>query len=227
MFQSSSWRSVLVESVVIVVSILLAFGIDAWWEERGRSGQEAAFLRGLIEDLREDYADYSRFTSIQEDRVLAADLLLALVGGELGRPEQLSNAEAVGMTTGRAFGMLGRISYLDAVLVTYDQMASANAANVIDPQLWKEVSAYYSLAIQRSGDSPGLDRVERYVARLEELGYSIEDDNRIPAQEIVSDSQLRAIIRNIKSSAEIGVLLGTEIMDETEGLIERLEGRIQ
>jgi len=32
------WLRVFVEGVVIVVSILLAFGIEAWWHESARAG---------------------------------------------------------------------------------------------------------------------------------------------------------------------------------------------
>ena len=42
-----SWRRILVEGLVIVVSILLAFGIDAWWEERGDRSAEREALVGL------------------------------------------------------------------------------------------------------------------------------------------------------------------------------------
>jgi len=40
-----AWPRLLVEGLVIVVSILLAFAIDAWWEDR----QEAEVARLQIE----------------------------------------------------------------------------------------------------------------------------------------------------------------------------------
>lgn len=39
------WRRVLAESVVIVASILLAFALDAWWDDRSREAE----LRGQLE----------------------------------------------------------------------------------------------------------------------------------------------------------------------------------
>ena len=41
----------LVEGAVIVASILLAFGIDAWWDARTERTQERALLTALAEDL--------------------------------------------------------------------------------------------------------------------------------------------------------------------------------
>jgi hypothetical protein len=44
------WLRVFVEGVVIVGSILLAFGIDAWWEERQEGVEE------LLKVLRPELA---------------------------------------------------------------------------------------------------------------------------------------------------------------------------
>ena len=46
-------RRAILESMVIVLSILLAFGIDAWWEER----REASDTRESIEVVRRDLVD--------------------------------------------------------------------------------------------------------------------------------------------------------------------------
>ena len=47
-----SWPRLLAESLAIVVSILLAFGIDAWWERRQEDKREEALLTGLLDDFR-------------------------------------------------------------------------------------------------------------------------------------------------------------------------------
>lgn len=48
---SISWRRVLVEGSVIVASILLAFGIDAWWDARQERKEELALLTALEADF--------------------------------------------------------------------------------------------------------------------------------------------------------------------------------
>lgn len=45
------WRSLLAESVAVVLSILLAFAIDAWWDARQESGRERDLLTGLRTDF--------------------------------------------------------------------------------------------------------------------------------------------------------------------------------
>jgi hypothetical protein len=47
-----SWSRILVEGVVIVVSILLAFGIDAWWDGRQRREVEHEIRDQLADEFR-------------------------------------------------------------------------------------------------------------------------------------------------------------------------------
>ena len=49
--QNISWRRLSIEAAAIVGSILLAFAIDAWWEERGLRIEEQQVLQGLREEF--------------------------------------------------------------------------------------------------------------------------------------------------------------------------------
>ena len=51
------WPRVLVEGVVIVGSILLAFGIDAWWDARKERDRESQLLVGLLGDFETTRSD--------------------------------------------------------------------------------------------------------------------------------------------------------------------------
>jgi hypothetical protein len=42
------WKRAAIEVVTIVASILLAFAIDAWWQERGERNREEALIEGLV-----------------------------------------------------------------------------------------------------------------------------------------------------------------------------------
>ena len=50
--QKIPWPRVLVEAGAIVVSILLAFGIEAWWSDRQQSQDETAILTAIVDELR-------------------------------------------------------------------------------------------------------------------------------------------------------------------------------
>jgi len=64
--QRVPWKRVGVEAVAIVGSILLAFAIDAWWDNRKAAQDEIESLELIHRDLREaqsqldDYSKYSR-----------------------------------------------------------------------------------------------------------------------------------------------------------------------
>ena len=46
------WSRYLVEGGVIVGSILLAFAIDAWWEDRSEQALEREFLVNTLDSIR-------------------------------------------------------------------------------------------------------------------------------------------------------------------------------
>lgn len=54
MKQEIPWNRYAVESIVIVASILLAFAIDAWWDQRKETREEQVALQDLAEELRQN-----------------------------------------------------------------------------------------------------------------------------------------------------------------------------
>ena len=50
-YQDIPWKRLIVEGTAIVVSILLAFGIDAWWQDRQIRTEEHEVLQGLQEEF--------------------------------------------------------------------------------------------------------------------------------------------------------------------------------
>jgi hypothetical protein len=61
-----SWSRITIEGFVIVVSILLAFGIDAMWDARLDRARERAYLELLASDLRSSLANIERFGSVAD-----------------------------------------------------------------------------------------------------------------------------------------------------------------
>lgn len=50
-FQEIPWPRILAEATAIILSILIAFWIQAWWEARQQQGDERIFLQSLLDDL--------------------------------------------------------------------------------------------------------------------------------------------------------------------------------
>jgi hypothetical protein len=62
-FADIPWLRFCAEGVAIVVSILLAFAIEAWWQRRADTDQEHAFLTALIEDIHSTRLEFERIQS--------------------------------------------------------------------------------------------------------------------------------------------------------------------
>jgi len=78
------WLRVMVEGVVIVGSILLAFGIDAWWEDLGEESAEVELLERLQRDFTVTRDRYRNVLGDHERGAAAAtELLQELVVGEM------------------------------------------------------------------------------------------------------------------------------------------------
>ena len=72
------WLRVFVEGVVIVGSILLAFGIDAWWEEGRDREEESEALAGLLSDFTAIEQDLEQGLDRATQRAAGIDWLLSL-----------------------------------------------------------------------------------------------------------------------------------------------------
>jgi hypothetical protein len=74
------WPRVLAEGVAIVVSILLAFALNAWWEADRARDDEAAILQGLWVDFETTLGSLAQALAAQQTRVAVADTILQLTG---------------------------------------------------------------------------------------------------------------------------------------------------
>ena len=75
---TSPFRGRLAEAVVIVLSILLAFGIDAWWQDRVERSEEARLLEALLAEFEINQQRLAEITSFHTDLRATAEELLAI-----------------------------------------------------------------------------------------------------------------------------------------------------
>lgn len=75
MKQEIPWNRLIIEAIVIVGSILLAFAIDAWWDDLGRRESEREYLQALVDDYAEGLRrsqDYQRILPMRRTAIDAA-----------------------------------------------------------------------------------------------------------------------------------------------------------
>ncbi len=79
--QSIPWIRISVEAAAIVASILLAFAIDAWWEERGERNAEVV----LMERLKADFINLqSALILVEEEHRDARDACIFFMNMAVG-----------------------------------------------------------------------------------------------------------------------------------------------
>jgi hypothetical protein len=86
--QKIAWKRPVIEGVVIVASILLAFGIEAWWNETQERAGEQQLLVVLERDMERSRSDLERVLSTNERTTEALRRFMALT------PETLAGLPA-------------------------------------------------------------------------------------------------------------------------------------
>lgn len=229
MARQPPWIGIFAETGAIVVSILLAFAIQAWWEEAKERREEQILLLGLLEDLRDDSADYTQVAETHHARMLAADFLLAVAGDAGASEEGARQVRESGMTTGEAFGRVASGSRLETVHVSYDQITEAGMSEVIDDvDLRRRIARYYALAEDRSDVNALSYATDVDLARaLRVLGYTPFDGDRIADAQVLDDPQVRAVIRTIRRRSQRTSQAGSEMLDQATQLIAAVERNLR
>jgi len=105
----------IVEGIVIVLSILLAFAIDAWWDERQERIEEADILLGLQYEFVGNREELQRRITLHSEIMLAIKELLVAARQGYWDLKNLSVDEAIGRLVSPPTSDLGS-GVLDAMI---------------------------------------------------------------------------------------------------------------
>ena len=113
--QTIPWKRISVEAAAIVVSILLAFAIDASWQERQSNARRQELTRGLILDF-ESFAERSREELALVDDIVSRnrELLELLASGGSADLEEVQ--QLLGTFLRRPGGLQTSLPILDTAL---------------------------------------------------------------------------------------------------------------
>ena len=82
------WKRIAIEATAIVVSILLAFGIDAWWQAERDEVLAASYVERLVADIEDDLDAYRE--TVEWSRAIDVSSLYVL---DVYRGKELSSEE--------------------------------------------------------------------------------------------------------------------------------------
>lgn len=77
------WPRLIAEGVAIIVSILLAFGIDAWWDNRQDRAEERTILRAIVAEIDGNLAAIDEQLVFRADQQAAIQQLFDASDGEI------------------------------------------------------------------------------------------------------------------------------------------------
>lgn len=77
--RQQNWAVVLIELLVVIVGLVLAFQVDRWWEGRADRAQEREYIARLIAEVEEDVVLITHGVELAQVRQDMGDLLLAVM----------------------------------------------------------------------------------------------------------------------------------------------------
>lgn len=228
-----TWASAARDVVLIVVSILIAFGLDAWWDGRSRAEDEHEALKTLVEELRASRAELDSVIAFNLKQRRAAGYFGTLVGGV----ERLPHDSLIFAFDARSGGM------------TFDPSLGASEALVRsgllrNAELRAQIAAWPGILQEIQADQSFiLHRYEKLSDALVEAGLASEidrflsrpnslDDEGTPAEEVV----LRSLVGRMAAAREVrermaalgGALDGLLYeLDDVEGRLIDLQAAVE
>jgi len=118
----------LTEGVVVVLSILIAFGLDAWWDARQQASELRQELTNVLVEAENKRSDVAAKTRLLEGVVGGASVLLEVMDAHPGDPWVLV-PDTVAYWASRLPTLNPRMSALDGLI------ASGLLPSIADPDL--------------------------------------------------------------------------------------------
>ncbi len=159
MAEKKQKSGLLLEGVVIVASILLAFAIDAWWD----GFRESRETRTLLESIRSDVvATQAVIAENRSDSELVAERARALLGAMAAADTSADAMRERLLTLGNIFVIGGWSPIND----TYAEAVNSGRLQLIDDDALRIALFRYEAQIEEL-DQMYLEISEQYYARLE------------------------------------------------------------
>jgi hypothetical protein len=155
------WRRLLAESVAVVLSILLAFAIDAWWDGRQEAGREQDLLAGLRTDFESSRPGLER-------RLILAQRMAEGNASLLDRIQDRGTAREVVVPDSLVLAILGGPTYEPATNTLDAALASGEIELLETAELRTELANWRRLLSDTREDELEVRRVtnEQLVPEL-------------------------------------------------------------
>ncbi len=189
--QEIPWKRLAVEAVAIVGSILLAFAIDAWWEDVKDARQQAKLVTAL-------QVDFETTKARLETSIEYADSLIARTNSFF---QAAYNNELVPIDSLRHFGggALHKIDFEPAVSAYEGAVATGELGSIESPMLHKSFTEFnealdsYELHDRISADIHYLGPIWDVRRKYGSLSVLFDDPSVFPIRVNLTDTEIRQL----------------------------------
>jgi hypothetical protein len=126
---------IVVEGIAIVASILLAFSIDAWWDDKQQHDAEHVVLENLLEDLKSKQELLTEMNRFSQAIVESIDVLLRIGTGQQEKPSSATIDQLIGDTWWESNEALWESAPMNLLV------AGGNLSLITNPQLVQELGS--------------------------------------------------------------------------------------
>jgi hypothetical protein len=227
LLNNTSPTSLAVEALIIVVSILLAFAIDAWWDKRGDLETQRALLESMLVDSRENIAGLRRTIAEAEADQALIEKFYQHPEAEDGQYE-VSDAEVSAYWT----SFVKPHTYVVSNGAIAGAIRSSESSIITDPEiqtLLQQVAVQFEEVKERSDIMAGQE-VQSHAAlarhrliRDRIFGIDRQSENSDDLQSVRDDEDVAARV------AAMSVLRGVHIreLEKLLSLYEQLESQLE
>jgi hypothetical protein len=210
------------EILIVTVGVLLAFGLNAWWVERGARIDEQTHLRALARDFELNVAIYEAMLE-KEDLVVRSTLELL----QLARKE--TDADPVAVTR-LMNGVLTSFREEPALDAYHALVNSAGLALLRDDQLRGDLAGFAGRAtdLYQAGYAQQLyaEFTTRFIGKLGYSGLVAGDSQPQSYAELLRDPafQEHLALRHLIEKEVAGNY--RRLLGESQRILDRLHGQI-
>jgi len=194
--QAVPWKRLFAEGTAIVLSILVAFAIDAGWENLRERDEEQEILAGIQGDMVKNLAELDTIVRSLEDSHTAYARFMDATPGELG---SLSDSAAVALLT--PIAIVGTFNAYQGALTS--ALSSGKLHLLRDVRLREELGAWLGRVDDSAEEGPlvfaAADRVQDAMVRQ---GALIAFAGAIGFLQVDSPPELSAALSALRTDDE-------------------------
>lgn len=215
----------LAEIGVVTVGILIAFSLNAWWDNRSAAQQEQVHLRALASDFEQNVEELRRLVTLEES--VAAHSLALL---ERARAEEQEPAQALEPLMAGVFNS----ARFEPVMGAYEGLVNGGGLSLIQDDVLRAALAYFAAQVR--------NRYAESWSNTHYFEFSQDFGGRflLASQENISSQQreqeFRAMLRDPEFQSHLALRYYSErdmahryadLLQQAEAVLARVQSQLQ